>query len=93
MSDMMTTVHLNDNGITCGQGEPFRVDEEILTSILEPDFNYIEFIFPWHLHIGQPVKDVHLITATSIDKHRYCYSQRPYHFWLIHTSIPFRYPL
>jgi hypothetical protein len=66
MTNMMPTLHFNNHGITCCQAEPFRVEKEILTSIFEPDFNDVEFIFPWHIHIGQPVKDVHLITATSI---------------------------
>jgi hypothetical protein len=26
----------------------------------------MEFIFTWHLHVREPVKDIHFIAATSV---------------------------
>ena len=65
MSDMMSARNFNNNSISGCQVEPFRVDKKIFAPIFEPDLHYIEFIFTWHLHIREPVEDVHLITAAS----------------------------
>src|SRR5690606_34718566 len=62
---MMSVGHLDDNGVTGCEIKSVDISEEVLSTVLEADLNDVKSIFSRHIHIGQPVEYIHLITTAG----------------------------
>jgi hypothetical protein len=61
----VTVGNLDDYGVACRQCELFGISEELFPPVLKPNFYNIKDINGWHVHIRQPIENIHFIATAG----------------------------